>query len=75
MFPPRVFEPMFRPAGDTANQVADALEIEAAIDFALDQIAHQSGFASLPGNGSTLQRVPLLFRETNGESRFHPIKI
>jgi hypothetical protein len=45
------------------------------MDLALDQIAHQSGFASLLGRGATLQRVPLLFRETNGESRFHAIKI
>jgi hypothetical protein len=55
--------------------MADALEIEPAMDFAVDQIAHQSGFASLLGSGATAQRLALPFGETNGESRFHAIKI
>jgi len=37
---------------DAPNQVTHSLEIEAALHFAVDHLAHQGGFASFLGSGT-----------------------
>jgi hypothetical protein len=40
---------MFTRADDAADDVAHALEVETAVHFALDQLTHNGGLASLLG--------------------------
>ena len=62
---------MFRRAGHAANQVTDPLEIEAALDFPMNNFADQSRLAPFLGSCAPSQRLALRFRKTDGKSGFH----
>jgi hypothetical protein len=62
---------MLRRAGNAPNQMTDTVEIESPPHFAIDQIAHQSRFASFLGGSATSERLTLFCWKTNGESGFH----
>jgi hypothetical protein len=66
---------MFRRARDAADQVAHLLEIETALDFALDHLADQGGLAAFCGEGAASQRVTLSFRQADSEGAFQPEKL
>jgi hypothetical protein len=51
--------------------MADAVKIESALYFLLNQITHESRFAPFLGGGTTSQRLSLFCWKTDGKSGFH----
>jgi hypothetical protein len=49
----------------------DTVEIESALYFSLDQVAHKSRFASFLGSGATPQGLSLFCWKTDRERCFH----
>jgi len=62
---------MFRRAYDAADEMANSLEIEAALHFAIDHLAHQGRLASLLSNRAAPECLALCFAETNGKGAPH----
>jgi hypothetical protein len=53
MVSPRIFLPMPRRTGNASRNVTSTIEIEPALYFPVDHVAHESGFASFLGCGTT----------------------
>lgn len=62
---------MLRLAGNAPNQMTDTVKIESALYFSLNQITHESRFASFLGGGAALQRLSLFCWKTNSERSLH----
>ena len=73
--PPGIFFPVFRGAGDEANQVAYPLEVEPTRQVLLDHFADQGGLGPFLGNSAPPQRFALCFGKADGKGRFHPSRI